>query len=74
MARSNGIAKKALVVNSVSSVISIGLQITFLVWVNRYLLQRIEPAEYAIFPLIMSLVVFADLFKIRWNAMRGRYR
>ena len=55
--------KDAILINCISSVLRIALQITVLVWVNQYLLKRIQPEEYAIFPLVMSLVVFADLFK-----------
>lgn len=64
MKKSDGLgAKKALVINSVSSIFTIVLQITVLVWVNRFLLQRIEPEEYAIFPLVMSIVLIAEVLK-----------
>lgn len=49
-------------INAFSSVLTRLLSITVLVWVNQYLLRRIEPEEYSLFPLVMSLVVFNGLF------------
>jgi O-antigen/teichoic acid export membrane protein len=49
--------------NSASSVLTRLLQLTVFVWANQYLLRRIEPEEYSLFPVIMSLTFFADIFK-----------
>lgn len=49
-------------INALSSVATRLLSITVLVWVNQHLLRRIEPEEYSLFPLVMSLVVFNGLF------------
>ncbi len=49
--------------NAASSVATRILQVTVLVWVNQYLLRRIAPEEYSIFPIVVSLMVFADVFK-----------
>lgn len=49
-------------INALSSVLTRLLAVTVLVWVNQYLLRRIEPEEYSLFPLVMSLVVFNNLF------------
>lgn len=38
------------------------LSVTVLLWVNQHLLKRIDPEEYSLFPLVMSLMVFSDLF------------
>lgn len=65
--------KKAVLVNSASSIIRIAIQITFLVWINQYLLKRIPAEEYALFPLVMSLVVFAELFKNIFTGGLGRF-
>jgi glycosyltransferase involved in cell wall biosynthesis/O-antigen/teichoic acid export membrane protein len=49
--------------NAVSSVATRVLQLTVLVWVNQHLLRRIAPEEYSLLPLVMSLIVFADILK-----------
>lgn len=49
-------------INALSSLAMRLLSVTVLVWVNQHLLRRIDPEEYSLFPLVMSLVVFGDLF------------
>ena len=49
-------------VNAASSVITTLLRMSALVWVNQYLLRRVSPDEYALFPVIASLMVVAELF------------
>lgn len=49
------------VVNATSSIITTLLRMGTLVWVNQYLLQRIEPAEYALVPIVASLLVIAEI-------------
>lgn len=60
-------------INAVSSVLTQILRLTVLVWVNQYLLRRIEPEEYSLFPLVVSLVIFADLFKNIFTGGVARY-
>ncbi|MEM6480280.1 MAG: oligosaccharide flippase family protein [Pseudomonadota bacterium] len=50
------------VVNATSSVVTTLIRMSALVWVNQYLLRRISPEEYAIFPVITALMVIAELF------------
>ncbi len=52
------------VVNAGSSVLTTLIRMTVLVWMNQYLLRRIEPAEYALVPVITSLMVVAELFPL----------
>lgn len=51
------------VTNVISSTLTRVLQLTVLVWVNQYLLRRIAPEEYSLFPVVMSLLVFAEIFR-----------
>ena len=51
------------VINVISSTLTRLLQLTVLVWVNQYLLRRIAPEEYSLFPVVMSLLVFAEIFR-----------
>ena len=59
--QSSGI--RLFLTNSFSSVITRVLQVTVLVWVNQHLLRRIEPEEYSLFPLVLSLMFFADILR-----------
>ncbi|MEM1082947.1 MAG: hypothetical protein AAGI48_02410 [Verrucomicrobiota bacterium] len=60
-------------INAVSSVTTRLLQLTVLVWVNQYLLKRIDAQEYSLFPIVMSLLIFADMFKNMFIGGIGRY-
>src|SRR5206468_5399476 len=59
--------------NAASSVTTRLLQLTVLVWVNQHLLKRIEPEEYSLFPVMISLMYFADIFKNIITGGLGRY-
>ncbi len=59
--------------NASSSVVTRILQATLLVWVNQYLVRRIEPEEYSIFPIVLSLMFFADVFKQMVTGGIGRF-
>ena len=48
--------------NAASSAVTRLMSATVLLWVNQHLLRRIAPEEYALYPLVMSLVIFSDLF------------
>jgi len=60
-------------INAVSSVGTRILQISVLVWVNQYLLKRIPAEEYSLLPLLMSLLVFGELFKNAFVSGVGRF-
>jgi O-antigen/teichoic acid export membrane protein len=59
--------------NAVSSVLTRLLQLTVFVWVNQYLLRRIAPEEYSLFPVVVSLMFFADIFKNIITGGIGRF-
>ena len=62
------IDKRLVLINSASSIGAHLLNASVLVWVNQYLLKRISPEEYAIYPVVMSVMMFAPLF---FSAMTG---
>lgn len=64
---------KTYAVNAASSVATKVLQLTVLVWVNHHLLKRIAPEEYSLFPIVMSLVFFGDIFRNIFTGGLGRY-
>lgn len=53
--------KKKFLWNSFSGVATRILSITVLVWMHQYLLRRIEPAEYAIYAVVVSVLAFAPV-------------
>jgi O-antigen/teichoic acid export membrane protein len=60
-------------INAASTVATRLLQLTVLVWVNQFLLRRIAPEEYSLYPLVLSLMVFAELFRSVFTSGLGRY-
>ena len=50
------------VVNAGSSVLTTIIRMTVLMWVSQYLLRRVAPEEYALIPIIASLLTVAELF------------
>lgn len=55
------ITQKLLVVNSTSSLITRLLNISVLVWMNKYLLDRLAPEEFSLYPVILSVIAFTPL-------------
>ena len=68
----NGGAKR-LVGNSLSCLVTRVLQLSLLVWVNQRLLKEIPTEEYSIFPLVMSLLVFTEIFTRATAGGVGRF-
>jgi len=60
-------------INALSSLAARLLSLTVLVWVNQHLLKRIDAEEYSLFPLVMSLLVFSDLFVAIFVGGIGRH-
>jgi O-antigen/teichoic acid export membrane protein len=67
------ISKRLILVNSLSSVAARVLNVFVLVWLQQYLLKRISPAEYSLYPVLASLMVFLPLFTLALTAGLGRY-
>lgn len=67
------ISKRLVMINSASSLVTRMLSISVLVWMQQYLLKRIEPAEYALLPVVYSVMMFAPLVTTILTAGLGRY-
>lgn len=67
------ISKKLVVINTAASLFQYAFSITFLVWLQQYLLHRISPEEYSLLPLVNSLIVFTPLVTTIFTAGIGRY-
>jgi O-antigen/teichoic acid export membrane protein len=66
-------SRRTLAINTASSVTTRLLQLTVLVWVNQYLLRHVETAEYALMPLVLSLLVFGEIFRTVFTGGLGRF-
>ncbi len=55
------ISKKLVLVNSVSTVVTRLLTLSVLLWMHQYLIRRIPTEEYAIYPVIISVMAFAPI-------------
>lgn len=67
------ISKRLVLINSASSMLARLLNIGVLVWLQQYLLNRIDPAEYALYPVILSVIVFIPLFSTVLTAGLARF-
>lgn len=55
------ISKRIVLVNSVSSIAARILNVSVLIWLQQYLLDRISAAEYSLYPVVVSVIVFVPL-------------
>ncbi|MEM6374673.1 MAG: hypothetical protein AAF686_00445 [Pseudomonadota bacterium] len=60
-------------INAGSSVLSVLIAMVILIWVNQYLLKRISPEEYALVPVMLSLMIFGEFFKIIFTRGLSRF-
>lgn len=67
------ISKRLVLINSVSSVLSRLISASILIWMYQYLLRRIDPAEYALLPIVMSIVNMLPLITIALTSGISRY-
>ncbi len=67
------ISKRLVFINSASSICSRLLNISILIWLYEYLLTRISPEEFAIYPVVAAIMVFAPLFTSLLTGGVSRY-
>jgi len=67
------ISKRLVLINSASSVVAKVLNVCVLVWLYQYLLRRISPEEYALYPVLMGVMAFAPLLTLILTSGLGRY-
>ncbi len=67
------IRKGTVAINAASSVLRKGLVLGILVWAQQYLLRRNTPEEYALLPVLTSLMVFLPLLSTLVSSGLRRY-
>jgi O-antigen/teichoic acid export membrane protein len=67
------ISKKLVFVNSVSSLLTRLISLSVLVWMHQYLIRRIPTEEYAIYPVIVSVMAFAPIMTTILTGGIARY-
>ena len=67
------ISKRLVFINSASAVATRVLSLTVLLWLQQYLLDRISPEEYSLYPVIMSVMMFAPLGSTILTSGLARY-
>lgn len=67
------VSKKLVIINSMSSAVTLVLNLSVLVWLQQYLLKRISPEEYSLIPILMSLMAFSPLLTTFLTSGLGRY-
>jgi membrane protein EpsK len=67
------ISKRLATVNAASTVARYLVTITFMVWVQQYLIRRIPPEEYSLLPIVMVLMVFAPVLTVMLTGGIARY-
>lgn len=67
------ISKKKIFLNSSVSIFAKLLNLTIIVWLQWHLLSRISEEEYALYPVIISIIVFLPLFATVFTAGLGRF-
>jgi O-antigen/teichoic acid export membrane protein len=67
------ISKRLVFINSVSGIAAQVLNISVLLWLQRYLLKRISTEEYATYPVLVSLIAFLPLLTVILTTGLGRF-
>ncbi|HAU37775.1 MAG TPA: hypothetical protein DCX07_08675 [Phycisphaerales bacterium] len=67
------ISKRRVLINSISSVLATAMNLAILVWLQQYLLRRISPEEYSLYPVVASIMVFMPLLTMVLTGGIGRY-
>ena len=56
------ISKRLVLINSTSRVLAELINVGVLIWLQQHLLARIDPEEYALYPVVMAPFVLVALF------------
>ena len=67
------ISKRLVVINSLSSILTVAIEFFFNFWLYQYLIRRISPEEYSLLPVVMSIMVFMPLLTVFFTSGIGRY-
>jgi O-antigen/teichoic acid export membrane protein len=67
------ISKRLVLINAASSVAVRVVNVSVLLWLQQYLLKRISPEEYALYPVLGAAIVFLPLLTGVLTSGLGRY-
>ena len=67
------ISKKLVLINSASSLVVLGLNVTVIVWLQHFLLNKISLEEYSMLPVLYSVIMLAPLLTIIFTQGPARY-
>ncbi len=67
------ISKRLVLINSSSSLAANLISISILVWLQQYLVKHIAPEEYAMYPLLMAVMLFMPLLSTLMIGGVGRF-
>ena len=67
------ISKRLVLINALSSVLARLLSLSVLLWVNQYLLRRLSAEEYASYPVVVAVVLFAESLTAVFTGGIARY-
>jgi len=73
MATGVKISKRLALINSASAVVTRVINMSVLVWLYQYLLRRIDPDEYSLYPVVMSVMMLVPLLTTVFTSGIGRY-
>mgnify|MGYP000709419330 CR=1 FL=1 len=67
------ISKRLVIINSVSSILTMAIEVLFNFWLYQYLIRRITPEEFSLLPVVMSIMIFIPLLTVFFTSGIGRY-
>lgn len=67
------ISKRVVLINTASAVLARVINLSVVLWLNAYLLRRINPEELQLWPLLMTLIVLLPLFTSILTSGLGRF-
>jgi len=67
------ISKKLVLINITSSVVARVLNVFVLIWMYQYLLRRISPEEFSLYPVLTGIMAFTPLLTVVLTGGLGRY-
>lgn len=67
------ISRKVSVINGAATGLSFLINVTFFLWLSRYLLGQVDAAEYQYLPIVQGMLVLVPLISTIFASSLGRY-
>ncbi len=67
------ISKSLVVINTISGLLSKGVNLAVLIWLQQYLIKRISAEEYSLYPVFVSMLMFLLIAKTVFTGGIARY-